>query len=223
MGLYKSPDYYDYRFIEKNYEQICGVQIRFIEKSQRKLKVFDAITSFLKQYFSENHVNNYFFLSEPNSEIPNKIRSYKGLNYNKKLSAVDFIEREYTVKHGETIISGLAKINSQTEYLISEQFWASGYQFILSSLKENLFNFSTIDEIIGTVQGLPGILYLDYLDLARKFCIGYDCAIIYYNIIEIQLDEAFSINFLLNKNNYNAFMKHIQKAYFLTDSNLSSI
>ena len=211
MGLYKSPEFYDLNFINKNYDNIGGIQVRFSGKSQKgDLKLFAEVELFMENYCEvERGGDNYFFISEPNSQFPNKIRSYKGLPFKKKKLDNDFIEKEYEVRGGETIISGLVRIKDETKFLISEQFWASGYQFILSSLVATLFTHTTLDKIINTLKDMPGNVYMEYLDVAKEICLSHDCAVIYYNIIEIELEEALCVNFLFDKNNMQHFVEKI--------------
>lgn len=212
MALFKSPEFYDLNNVSKDYSGTVGIQVRFKnDKESKNENLFSQIEVFLKHYFTVGNNNNYLFKSEPNSAFVNKIRTYKGLGLKGNIKEDFYLEKECFISNEETIFLGLINLN-ENKNLVSTNFWPSGYQFILSSLDEGIFSVKTIERIFSTITGLPGNLYLDYLEIAKILFPHNECALIYYTSMEENFKEILCVNYLCHIKNLDLFLHLIQEA-----------
>lgn len=127
----------------------------------RKLRIFlnglrDEIRNNLRK-------NNYLILLEDSPKHQNKIRSYKGLINKKKIESKNFLQSEFPLESGLTIIFLVAILNEENfEYLIN-YFFDDAICFIVKS-DQNYLRKSFLENFFSNIY-IKGNVQINYASL----------------------------------------------------------
>lgn len=134
---------------------------------RRDRDVLLQFESGVKNLITTVNLNGYCVKTEHLPQKRNRIRSHKGV-ISRKVDKNDFIEDEVDVHDGNTLISGIFKINSNNCDYLFENFYSSSNCFILLSSRD-LFNKSFLADIVKNHVIFSRPVIADYLAIVLDY------------------------------------------------------
>ncbi|WP_455498229.1 hypothetical protein [Coprobacter sp.] len=152
-------------------KHLCAIDITFPGiGSQRKQIYFEkqikSFNLFVEKILLEN--KNYMYLMEYNSNIQNKIRSYKGLFHKKNVKY--YFQKEYLINKPYSIIAAILPINKDNLDFFT-QLYDSNCSFVISSKLQFLSLENILDNLVNNYIFIsPNGNTINYLKIISDYC-----------------------------------------------------
>jgi hypothetical protein len=130
-------------------------------------ELFIKFNHFLKLLLASNSIPAYIFKSEFKSQLPNRIRTYKGIF--PKINQAEYCQYECSLQNGNSIIAGLIRLNENNISIYKELFYDSDTSFIIISRKL-ILSKGFINNIVQNSMVHKNTSYLNYLRVLNDYC-----------------------------------------------------
>jgi hypothetical protein len=139
-------------------------------------KLFEQFDRFLKLLISKINMPAYLFKVEHKAQIPNRIRTHKGI-LPKTIKDSDSYQNEFFLTTGNSIFGSFIKLNEENFSECKEVFYDSETSFIFFSNKKSILSRDFTNDIIQNKMVHGTTSHLNYLRLITDYCADDDMII----------------------------------------------